>query len=442
MEKYKIKNTDSYYRVKNRINEGGFGNIYECDICNEERKIIQSNLVAKNLKDTTDFSLPHRFDREMRYIEQLKHENIMKPIHCDYDNEFIIMKRYPYNLEEYLNSHELDEEELLTIFIAIVSAMKYCVSEGILHRDLKPHNILVTENGKPILSDFGLSAPYLDRDTKYNLTETHFNAGTKMYSAPEQLNSLKEATEKSEVYSLGVILYTLYTKNFSRLESEFITGIENSRMRHIIKKATKQNSEERYETIDDLYQNINDYLNPKDDISIQNFELDYIAEKIYQACKNKDTSQTEDIFNVISNVEFDEGDNLLVKVSIIQHLYLMESDSDEYNTFIIKAAKKIVKSSYTFSYVDTIVRVIVDLLTEIGEKFEIETKVQLINAAVMVSSSHNRFYAMTKIGDYINELEDKLLLDDIIQIGRLYSYDTIKNYSKGDNIDYIISNLT
>lgn len=437
VEKYRIKNTDRYYTLGDNLYDGGFGEIYECKIFNEKGE-VEKGLVAKKLKDSTNMSIPHRFEREMRYIEQLDHKNVIKPVYCDYDNDFIVMKRYPGNLKNFIMENDYDETKLLEIYLVILEAMKYVVSEGIYHRDLKPQNILMTENHEPILTDFGLSSRVFDEDTKFNLTKTGFYAGTEMYTAPEQLQELKSADELSEVYSLGIILYSIFSKNFMNYSDDVVSDISNSRIRYIIRNSTRNNPNERVPSIEELYRQIERLLNLKRKSNIKNLEIDSIIQRLDDSISVEDNQDIQEILNSVNDEEFEKNDNLLVRLSMETHRYLILHHTKEYNEFIIKTSTIIRGSGYIFSYVDSITNAIIILLKKLDDELDIAPKIELITATIKVSTNHNRFYSMREIGDYINSLEDELLLDDISESVEIDTLKTLKGYASGSNINNLI----
>lgn len=96
------------YQLGSLLNSGGFGEIYECKVYQDNVE-INREFVAKKIIESysNNFIAPHRFDREMKYILQLSHPNIITPFHCDYDEQIIIMKKYPYNLEDYIRNNNV-----------------------------------------------------------------------------------------------------------------------------------------------------------------------------------------------------------------------------------------------------------------------------------------------------------------------------------------------
>jgi serine/threonine-protein kinase len=152
-----------------------------------------------------------RFQREAEMLKQLNHPNIVR---------FYIAAQIqgtPYYAMEYIEGEGLDKvlerrdrftwEETVEIGKQICAALQHAHHQGIVHRDLKPSNLMVTSGGKIKLTDFGI-AKDLDET---QLTATHCTVGTASYMSPEQCKGERNLSHKSDLYSLGVVLYELVT---------------------------------------------------------------------------------------------------------------------------------------------------------------------------------------------------------------------------------------
>ena len=165
-------------------------------------------------------------------LSSLNHENI---VHIkEYGEEYIIndgikeQNKKQYILLDYLPnkdlfyyiflSHEFNEKKAISIFNKIAKAVEKCHEKGICHMDLKLENILLNENNEPVLCDFGFSI----QNNYTNLTE-YF--GTKHYDAPEILKKIPYNGIKSDIFSLGVILFTLLFGCFGFGEASSCNGL-------------------------------------------------------------------------------------------------------------------------------------------------------------------------------------------------------------------------
>ncbi|HCA7521863.1 TPA: protein kinase, partial [Staphylococcus pseudintermedius] len=211
-----------------------------------------------------------------RYMTQLEHKNIVKPIYVDYNEDIIVMPKFKYNLATFINNNTVDDVDKKELILKILDAIEYYLSEGILHRDLKPQNILIDENNEPFLTDFGLSSKLEGVKTQLSLTKTGTsNWGTPFYVSPEQFEDLKSADEKSEIFSIGRVIYSMFTEDFRGYDDSYIDKLDNN-LQYIIKKCTESNPEERYTNVNELKKALNYTF--VTEISIDEMEIDDILE--------------------------------------------------------------------------------------------------------------------------------------------------------------------
>ena len=194
------------YELIEKIGFGSFSYVYKSiDITNG--KLYAMKIIAKN-KLTHDGDL-ERLQREIDSMALLNHENIVKlyDFFSDNDNYYIIMEYCSGgSLYSYISDGKiLKEEQASIIFRQIILGTQYCHARGVVHRDLKPQNILVSNFPKIKISDFGLCA-YSIKGEKMS---TH--CGSPCYSAPECLRDNDYEGKYSDIWSLGVILYELVT---------------------------------------------------------------------------------------------------------------------------------------------------------------------------------------------------------------------------------------
>ena len=151
-----------------------------------------------------------RFEREARALAKLSHPNIV-PVY-DYGEyegaPYLVMEYIPGGVLNLKRSTPMPWQEAVRIILPIAQARAYAHEQNIVHRDIKPSNILITGRGLPLLSDFGI-AKILESDENTTLTGAGMTIGTPDYMAPEQWTG--QASPKSDIYSLGVVLYELVT---------------------------------------------------------------------------------------------------------------------------------------------------------------------------------------------------------------------------------------
>jgi len=198
------------YQILQKIGRGGMGIIYRA------RQIRSQRIVA--LKRILSFHVDSRealvrFQREIGAAARLKHPNIL-PVYEAGESEdrrpFFTMKfAAGGSLSDAAKSLRHDPRRIVRIMAKVSLAVQYAHLKGILHRDLKPGNILLDDRGEPLVSDFGL-AKWLDSAS--DLTRTLTSFGTPGYIAPEQAQgSAKNLTAAADIYGLGAILFYLLT---------------------------------------------------------------------------------------------------------------------------------------------------------------------------------------------------------------------------------------
>ncbi|MGE5223902.1 MAG: serine/threonine protein kinase, partial [Omnitrophica WOR_2 bacterium] len=197
------------YRIDALLGRGGMGRVYLGYDIHLKRS------VAIKVIDTphrTDSAYVSRFEREAQVIAQLAHPNIRQLYRFGEKDGFLYMVMQfvdGSDLQTILASYRADGEfmepdEAAGIMQDACQALDYVHKKGVIHRDIKPSNILLTREGQAILSDFGLAL--ISREG--TLGETF---GSPQYIAPEQAVSSAKAEPRSDFYSLGVILYEIFT---------------------------------------------------------------------------------------------------------------------------------------------------------------------------------------------------------------------------------------
>ena len=201
------------YKVIREIGHGGMGTVYLAARADDQyKKLVAIKLVRRGM-DTE--SILSRFRHERQILASLDHPNIARLLEGGTTNglPYFVMEHIEGQpIDEYCDSRKLTTIERLKLFRTVCSAVHYAHQNLVVHRDLKPRNILVTADGTPKLLDFGIAKllkPEMYAQT-IAPTETMIRPMTPDYASPEQVKG-QPVTTASDIYSLGVLLYELLT---------------------------------------------------------------------------------------------------------------------------------------------------------------------------------------------------------------------------------------
>jgi eukaryotic-like serine/threonine-protein kinase len=206
--------TISHYRITGKLGTGGMGIVYEGEDLRLRRKVALKFLPEELAGDP---DAVRRFRREAETIATLSHAHICAVYDIDeHDGRaFIVMECVDgMNLKTYMARHALTTTEVVEIARQIANALEVAHAKGVVHRDIKPGNLLVGESGQVKVLDFGLARRFRTSDTDEvgveGSTIPGRPIGTANYMAPERILQLP-LDPRSDLFSLGVVMYEMAT---------------------------------------------------------------------------------------------------------------------------------------------------------------------------------------------------------------------------------------
>ena len=265
---------DNRYKIIKSIGEGGMANVYLAWDTILEREVAVK-VLRGDLSDDEKFI--RRFKREANSASSLKHPNIVEIYDVGEDNGkyFIVM--------EYVNGKTLKSlikkrgalniNEAIDIMLQLTSGIACAHDSYIIHRDIKPQNVMILEDGRVKITDFGIAMALNSNE----LTQTNSVMGSVHYLPPEQASG-SGSTIKSDIYSLGILMFELLTgkvpfKGDNAVEiaikhmkdpipsvREFNSSIPQS-VENIVLRACAKNPKNRYSSASEMYEDLKTCLN-------------------------------------------------------------------------------------------------------------------------------------------------------------------------------------
>ncbi len=254
------------YTIIQELGKGGMATVYKAKHNTFENRFVAVKILDSIFSRNQDAI--NRFVNEAKIMASFEHKNIVKVL--DFDNKnnqmAIIMELLDgEDLKSVIDKKILDKQQNIEIFKQILNAIEYGHNKKVIHRDLKPSNVFIIDNLKTAkVLDFGI-AKLLESDNQ--MTLTGFQMGTPVFMSPEQVKGNRNLDNRTDIYSLGVLLYYMFAQKppFDQNTSQYeiLTKIVNEplptlfefpEINSIISKATLKNPDHRY-------QNCNEFLN-------------------------------------------------------------------------------------------------------------------------------------------------------------------------------------
>ncbi len=256
LARYTVGHTiNNKHEVLELLGEGGMGCVVRVRRKKDGRELA---LKYCHLRDPVSLK---RFRREVRIGKAIKRPHVMPIVawNLKHDPPYFLMPLADGRVSDNLADYAADEDKAVSAFLEICAGVHGIHLDGAVHRDIKPDNAMIV-GGKIVVSDLGLAKPE-DRDTTI-LTESLRFLGTRMFAAPEQWEpgGARDADQRTDVYQLGKTLYNMLTAEWPSLmdPSKLPRGLA-----HIVRKATKDQPRDRYQTVGELIDAIHVYQQAK-----------------------------------------------------------------------------------------------------------------------------------------------------------------------------------
>jgi len=271
------------YKITHKLGAGGQGTVYKAIDQKLGRTVVIKVLPAEL---TVKESNLKRFEREARLASALDHPNICTVFDMDEVNgvHYIAMQYVEgKNVRQLCNGRPLELESALRIGIQTADALASAHARGIIHRDIKSGNVMVTDSGQVKILDFGLAKLLDEKEASTSgidqteLTEVGVPYGTATYAAPEQARGDK-VDARADIFSTGVLLYEMLTGTWPfrgkstidvrhavihdqpKTLTEMRPGATPARLQQILDKAMQKEPRDRYQRIDDLREDLRKVL--------------------------------------------------------------------------------------------------------------------------------------------------------------------------------------
>ena len=288
------------YKIIDHLGTGGMATVWL-----GYDTILDRNVAIKTFKiDANDEDAVKRFNREAKAVTSLSHPNIVSIYDVENEGDFyylILEYVEGMTLKDYMMKNpKMPIETIVHISKQIADGLCHAHQNGIIHRDIKPQNILMNENLTCKITDFGIARAYGDT----TLTQTNQMLGTVYYLSPEQARG-NVATAQSDIYSLGILIFEMITGQIpfkgesavaialKHLQEElpdidkFRENVPQS-VKNIVLKATMKNPNERYISSKELAEDLETVLNPE-----RLYENKYTGFKIPEENANSAYNQTQ-----------------------------------------------------------------------------------------------------------------------------------------------------
>jgi serine/threonine protein kinase len=390
------------YRLGNRIGSGGFGEVYDA-----VREDDGTTCAIKRLQSEDEEEIA-RFRREVRIQARLQHRHIVPILDASPDESppWFAMPKALMSLRDWISQRGGSEEHNWLVE-QIASGLAHAHENGVIHRDLKPANVLLflgdDRQMYAAISDFGLGR-LVSRDSP-SLTQTGVRMGTVEYMAPEQYVDAKNVDQRSDIYSLGKILYEILTGlipypdiDYSKIPRKFV---------YIIQKACTPDRDRRYQTVKEFLSDL-ELIGKGERILTRPAEA--IRSEIERLLTEEDLSATS--LTQLARLFAENTDDSTIMDQLLPKLPdpilkgLMEHHLPVMMP-VLSAYDNSVSGSLPFEYCDTVAN-FYEKLFKWGESDEL--RLMILRRLPALAHSHNRWHVGEVFARIVSGLQDPSLI--------------------------------
>lgn len=249
-----VRSAFPQFDILELIGQGGMGFVYQARQPKLDR-FVALKLLPQSL--AADPAFAERFNREARVLARLNHPNIVT-VH-DFGQAgtfFYLLMEFVdgVNLRQAMQAGRFTPQQAMLLVPKICEALQFAHDEGVLHRDVKPENILLDSRGRVKIADFGIAKLVGEAQEKLTLTASGVAIGTPHYMAPEQLERPNDVDQRADIYSLGVVFYEMLTGELpiGRFEPPSRKSKVDSRVDDVVFHALEKEREKRFRTASEV----------------------------------------------------------------------------------------------------------------------------------------------------------------------------------------------
>lgn len=371
------------YELKNRycglekIGSGGFAEVFKFQ---ENDYDVAIKILKK--EHSEDQGIVSRFKREYEITNALSDiDNIISVFDFSEQELSYKMEYLEFTLLKYVNQYELRDDEKLSIIQQILEVMQKVHDRNILHRDLSPSNIFIND-GKIKIADFGLGKNLSSLDS--HLTQYTHGLGQSHYCSPEQDTRLKDATNRSDIFSIGKIINFIMTKH---------PYDDNHILKSVVEVATAEDPENRYAECKTMLKSvivISNYLTSENeraniDLNLRSGKLDVLVENYFHSVDGLELCKK------LSDIEYPSFDRLLLdylSISDSRAIEIIDKISHNFQEYC----------GWSFAANDTFANFAYKV---INNNFSQIVKNKAVSILNYVAWGVNRFYAQDLVNDLL-----------------------------------------